>query len=266
MSNRNTKPWMTSNEGLHKTFYPLSWNKPNSYAIFSPGIDRFILVDNYDPWMVYETGKILSSKISNMVYILDQVTPNMTNENCLNFTTKNKKQEKGYGSPVIMAHRQSASLSKIPKDIVINAGWSYDFKEGPRREILLKLQEYSLFCLRVVYAVTLSINFRNFFPEKEYLDIFFNNEFPKDFKIYYDNSSAETGMINLIKTILYESASVEEALQLIHNAWREHSKNDPSDTRNLFYQIMGIEQPEDLKNLGPVGFLKNRNNQTTWVV
>jgi hypothetical protein len=91
------KPWLDAIEGLHKTFYPLSWNKPNSYAIFSPGVDRFIVVDNYDPWMLYETGKVLSSKVSNMVYVLDQVTPDMNNETCLNFSTLHKKNEKSYG-------------------------------------------------------------------------------------------------------------------------------------------------------------------------
>jgi hypothetical protein len=201
-----------------------------------------------------------------MVYILDKVTPDMTNATCINFTTKHKKSEKGYGGPMIMSHRQSASLSKIPRDMIIEAGWPIDFIKEDRKEIILKLQEYALFSLRVIYAVTLSVNFRNFFPEKEYLDTFFHSQYPKDLKIYNDNSSAEPGMINVIKTILYESDSVESALAEIHTAWLKYSSNDPSDTRQLFYQILGIPQPKELENLGPPGFIKNRNNQTTWVV
>lgn len=266
MTNQAQPPWMNNAEGFHKTFYPLSWHKKNSYAIFSPGIDRFIIVDNYDPWILYETGKVLSSKVSAMVYILDKVTPDMTNETCINFTTMHKKNESGYGSPMIMSHRQSASLSKIPKDMIIDAGWPEDFAAGSRKQILIRLQEYALFSLRVIYAVTLSVNFRNFFPEKEYLDTFFHDQYPQDFKIYYDNSSADFGIINLIKTILYESNSTESALESIQTAWLTYSKNDPSDTRQLFYQILGIAQPKELENLGPPGFLKDRNNQTTWVV
>jgi hypothetical protein len=260
------KPWLDAIEGLHKTFYPLSWNKPNSYAIFSPGVDRFIVVDNYDPWMLYETGKVLSSKVSNMVYVLDQVTPDMNNETCLNFSTLHKKNEKSYGSPIIMAHRQSASLSKIPKDMVVNVGWPSDFSQGERKDMLVKLQEYTLFSLRVIYAVTLSVNFRNFFPEKEYLDVFFHNQFPSDFKVHYDTTTAEQGIIAVIKTILYDSDSVETALLAIHNAWIQHSINDPSGTRQLFYQILGIRQPDELEKIGPIGFVKDRNSQTTWVV
>jgi hypothetical protein len=272
MTNYNNKhesktPWLNTTDGFHKTFYPPSWNKKNSYAIFSPGIDRFLIVDNYDLWILYEAGKVLSSKVSTMVYILDKITPDdMNNETCINFTTKHKKSEKGYGGPMIMSHRQSASLSKIPKDMIIDAGWPEDFADGARKEILIKLQEYALFSLRTIYAITLSVNFRNFFPEKEYLDVFFHNQYPQDLKIYYDNSSADCGIINLIKTILYESDSTEAALESIHNAWLTYSNNDPSDTRQLFYQILGIVQPTELENLGPPGFIKDRNNQTTWVV
>ena len=260
------RPWVNSIEGFHKTFYPLSWNKQNSYAIFSPGIDRFLIVDTYDPWILYETGKVLSSKVSTMVYVLDKITPDMSNENCLNFTTKHKKNEKGYGGPQIMSHRQSASLSKIPKDMIYEAGWPVDFNKDDRKNILIRLQEYALFSLRTMYAVTLSVNFRNFFPEKEYLDVFFHNQVPENLKMHYDNTSADQGMINLIKTILYESNSIDEALTAINDAWLKHTINDPSDTRQLFYQILGIPQPKELQDLGPPGFIKSRHNQTTWVV
>jgi hypothetical protein len=165
-----------------------------------------------------------------------------------------------------MAHRQSASLSKIPKDMVVNIGWAEDFLYGERRDILIKLQEYALFSLRVIYAITLSVNFRNFFPEKEYLDVFFHKQFPADFKVHYDTTTAEQGIINVIKTILYDSDSVDTALTAIHAAWAQYSINDPSGARQLFYQILGIYQPTELKNIGPAGFVKNRNDQTSWVV
>jgi hypothetical protein len=260
------KPWMNHEEPFVKTFYPMSWGKSNSYAIFSPGIDRFLVVDTYDPWMLYETGKVLSSKVSTMVYILDQITPHMTNETCLNFSTLHKKNETGYGSPMIASHRQSASLSKITKDMVVDVGWPVDFTTDDRKNMLLKLQEYTMFSLRVIYAITISVNFRNFFPEKEYLDVFFQNQFPQDFKIHYDTTTADQGMISLIKTILYESDSTESALTSIAEAWLVHSKNDPSGTRQLFYRILEIEQPSKLAELGLPGFVKNRNDQTMWVV
>lgn len=262
----NEKPWLNALEGLHRTYYPLGWNKQNSYTIFSPGIDRFLIIDNYDLWMVYETGKVLSSKVSNIVYVLDKDTPNMNNQNCLNFSTLHKKKESGYGGPMIMSHRQSTSMSKIPADMVLEVGWPIDFSSEERKQVLLKLQEYALFSLRTIYAITLAVNFKNFFPEKEYLDLFFHNEYPKDFKIRHDTTSAENGMIISVKKILYESDSVGSALLSIKNLWLTHSQDDPSGTRQLFYHLLGIHQPEELKAFGPPGFIKDRNNQTTWVV
>ena len=262
----NNKPWL-DNDGFHKTFYPISWHKKNSYSIFSPGIDRFLIVDTYDPWIVYETGKTLSSKISNIIYILDKVTPDMTNETCLNFTTLHKKNERGWGSPNIITHRQSVTIDKISKDIIVEHGWPIDFASDERKQILLNLQEYALFSLRVIYAITLSVNFGNFFPEKEYLDVFFYNQYPEDFKSRHDVTTAEQGITAVIKTILYESNSIEDALASIAEAWLTYAKDDPSNIRQSFYFILGIEQPAELKNLGPAGFIKDRNiNQTMWVV
>lgn len=262
----SSKPWLAE-KGFHETFYPLSWGKEFSYTIFSPGINRFLLVDTYDPWVVYETAKVLSSKVSTMVYILDQVTPTITNENCLYYTTLHKKLEKGFGSPNIASHRQTAALSKIPKDIIVKRGWSADYVKPDRKEALLRLQEYARFCLRCVYAVTLSVNHKIFFPEKEYLETFFDGQYPKDFKVRYDSTTAEEGMVSLIKKILYDAESLEAAITQIHEAWRTHSKQDPSGTRQLFYGILGINQPEDLEKLGKPGVMDKGNNyQTMWVV
>jgi hypothetical protein len=107
----------------------------------------------------------------------------------------------------------------------------------------------------------------NFFPEKEYLDDFFHNQYPENFKSRYDVTAAEQGIIAVIKTILYESNSIEEALASISKAWLTYAKDDPSGIRQSFYRILGIEQPAELKNLGPAGHIKDRNiNQTMWVV
>jgi hypothetical protein len=158
-------------------------------------------------------------------------------------------------------------MSKIPKDIVIERGWPIDFVSDDRKQTLLKLQDYALFSLRVIYAITLSVNFRNFFPEKEYLDVFFHNQYPEDFKIRHDITKAEQGITAVIKTILYESNSIDEALTSIAEAWLKYAKDDPSGIRQSFYKILGIEQPVELKSLGPAGFIKDRNNgQTMWVV
>jgi hypothetical protein len=260
------KPWMSGDAGFHQTYYPMSWGKKNSYVLFSPGIDRFFLVDSYDPWIVFETGRILSSKCSNVVYILDQVTPDMDNSNCLEFTTSHKMVDKQYGGPIVYAHRQSTIAMKIKPNMMVHRGWPEEFQEPDRKAMLLKLQEYALFSLRVVHALTAALCFRNSFTQRSYIDTFFNGEYPKDFIARVDGTSSDEGIESSIKTILYESDSVEEALERIHNSWRSYTSSEVTGIRQFFYYNMQLEQPKDLYDLGNIGNLdKDKNQQTMWV-
>jgi hypothetical protein len=263
----SSKPWMIDEKPFHSTFYPLHWGKQNSYAIFSPGIDRFLIVDNYDPWVLHETARVLSPKISTITYVLDQPTPHMTNENCLEFSTKHKIEEKQYGGPTIMSHRQSGHMMKIRPNMVREEGWPIDFETPVRKAALLRLQEYTRFSLRVMHSLTIGSMFRNPFPEKYYMDTFFENEYPEEFKVRVDCTNAPEGMEKIIKNILYVSDTLDQALEEIHNAWRTHSWNDISGFRQAFYFSMGLTQPDDLEALGTTGeFDKDRNDQTMWVV
>lgn len=263
----NKKPWLQSSSGMHKTMYPLSWNKKNGYALFSPGIDRFFLIDSYDPWIMLETSRVLSSKVSNIVYVLDKETLSIDNLNCLFYTTKHKMNEKFYGGPTVMSHRQSSMILKIQSNMLKKTEWPIDFLEPTRKAALLKLKEYSQFSLRIVHAITCAVNLRNSFPEKYYLDTYFSKCSPDEFTARADTSDFNDGMDVLIKNILYDSPSIEIALDQIHDAWRKYTYHDVLGIRQTFYQYSGIEQPQDLKDLGSPGeFDKIRSPQTMWVV
>lgn len=265
--NADSKPWADHSDPFLKTFYPQSWGKQNGYALFSPGIDRFILVDSYDPWIMLETSRVLSSKISNIVYVLDRPTELFDNSNCLYYSTKNKVDEKTYGGPTVMAHRQNSFMMKIRPDSIIKTEWPIDFNDPDRKNALLKLKDYAEFCLRVIHAITLAFNFKNPFPEKYYLETYFQNEYPSDFTVRADNTSCIEGMELLIKNILYSSESLNDALEGIHTAWRTYSQGDILGYRQSFYFFMGLEQPHDLEDLGKPGTIdKDRNDQTMWVV
>lgn len=147
------KPWLNQDEPYHRTFYPMSWGKENSYALFSPGIDRFFLVDSYDPWIMLETSRVLSSKISNIVYVLDQPSIDFDNDDCLYYTTKHKVKEKCYGGPTVMSHRQNSFMIKIRQDMVVKKGWPIDFEKTDRKDALNRLKEYAAFCLRAIHAL-----------------------------------------------------------------------------------------------------------------
>lgn len=260
-------PWMNPDVGPHKTMYPLSWGKKNSYALFSPGIDRFFLVDSYDPYTMLETSRVLSSKISNIVYVLDKDTPDMDNSNCFLFTTKHKMDEKFYGGPTASSHKQSSFMIKIRPDIMIQAPWPIDFVEPTRKQALMRLQEYALFCLRAIHSITAAMALRNSFPERYYMDTFFKDKCPQDFIARPDTTIAPNGMDFEIKNILYYSESIEVAIESIHDAWRKFSQEDVLGSRQLFYDFLGIPQPEDLQKLGQPGKLdKDKHSQTMWVV
>lgn len=261
------KPWLDHEDPYLKTFYPLSWGKENSYALFSPGIDRFILVDTYDPWIMLETSRVLSSKISNIVYVLDQQSIEFDNDDCLYYSTKNKVNEKIYGGPTIMSHRQNSFMMKMQPGSIIRTSWPIDFTKPERKNALLKLKEYSEFCLRAMHALSIAFNFKNPFPEKNYLETFFRDEFPEDFTIRPDSTDCKEGMELLIKNILYTANTLEDALQQIEDAWRKYSQKDFLGYRQTFYYVMGLKQPADLEALGLQGTIdKDRNDQTMWVV
>jgi hypothetical protein len=191
----------------------------------------------------------------------------MDNETCLLFSTKHKMDEKQYGGPTIMSHRQTGHMMKIRPDVVYEAGWPIDFETTERKNALIRLQEYSRFALRVMHALTIGATFRNPFPESYYMETFFKDEFPKEFKIRGDTTGAPAGMENVIKNILYVADTIEQALEQIHDAWRKYSWNDISGYRQAFYYSLGLTQPLDLAELGSYGeFDKDRNDQTMWVV
>jgi hypothetical protein len=261
------KPWLKL-DGFQKTYFPLAWGKTNSYTLFTPSVDRFIITDHYDLWAMVETAKILTSKISPMIYVLSKPNADPMNiTNCLEYTTRHKKDEPEYGGAGTNRHKQSASLKKIFTDNIIHAGLPADYSSPSRLAMLYRLQEYALFTLRCVYAINLANEYRNSFPEKEYVDAFFKDEFPADFKLMPDNTSAPYGIKHEIKNILYHSMTVEEALASIHEAWAKYSMTDVTGVRQHFYHIMGIVEPDATRIIGGPGqWNKQFHESTAWVM
>ena len=265
--NEDQKPWLDNEDPFIRTFYPLSWGKQNSYVLFSPGIDRFFLVDNYDPWIMLETSRVLSSKVSNIVYVIDHPSPLFDNDDCLEYTTKNKQHEyNNFGGPKVNHHRQSSFMSKTGPDKIVKRGWPVDFESSDRRQALIKLTDYAAFCLRVIHALAISRNFKDPFPEKHYLENYFKGEYPEDFVLHADATTCPIGMDNLIKNILYTSNNISEALTDIHQAWRDYSQQDLSGYRQTFYYCLGLRPPRDLAALGFANDPDKNNDHTIWIV
>lgn len=267
MSAENQKSWYNTTEGPMKAFYPGIAGKPFAYALFTPSVDRFIAID-YDMWSLFETAKILSSKISPIVYVLCKPTPKtMNNSNCLEFGTKHKMFEKEFGGGAVSRHKQSATLRKIQEDSVVELGWPEDYASPSRSAMLNRLQDYALFTLSCVKAINITTAYRNTFPERDYSDNFHQGLLPDSFRSMPDLTTAPNGINYEIKNILYYSDTVEEAIEKINEAWVKYSLNDPSGLRQFFYIISGLTPPEESLAVGKIGeWNKDYHNSTAWVL
>jgi hypothetical protein len=223
-------------------YYPANKNAPNRYALFSPVFDRFLLVDNLDPWLLFETGKLLSSKVLTVTYILK--ADQLTNNNCLYFGTQHKRNEMLYGASSLTSIKQSASMSFLKSNEIVEKGWSTEYEQEDRKQALKNLQEYALFVLQCIHAITIAESYRNLWPDAKYLDAFFADTSPAEFRTQYDTTTAPKGMMNEIKNILYHANALTEATEQIHQAWATYSLNDNANFRDLFYSAAGITQPK----------------------
>jgi hypothetical protein len=220
-----------------KIFYPSVETSKNHYGLFSPSIDRFILVDNIDPLTLFETSQILSSKINSVVYIINHKIENniLTSENCLEFSTENKKGENLIGSSNMGAVKQTASMVFLKSNLV-NKGLP-----NSNLETVTKIKDYANFVLTTVYALNLANAFRNIFSESEYLENYFKNEYPKSFLTFYDTTESSTGIVKETKNILFHSDSIDEAVEKIYNLWESNTKKDPSGFKEMFFDLLGLK-------------------------
>jgi hypothetical protein len=226
------------------SFYPNLENKKNYYGLFCPPIDRFVLVDNTDPLMLFEVAKILSSKVNTVVYLLNNNNVvDFTKDDCIEYSLENKKGEYYTGSSYAGSVKQTASM------IVTNAPIVKLGKPESKLELIDSLQIYSRFVLKCVQSIILANSLRNIFSEAEYLETFFNKEFPDSFIENNDTTVSKKGMLNEIKSILYFSNNAEEAMEKINKAWVENSYKDISGFREAFYNMLEVKSIFSIENM-----------------
>jgi hypothetical protein len=249
MTVQTDRPWTYANKGSHSVYYSSAYGRQNGNVIFAPGIDRFILADNYDIWTVFETAKLLSSKIPTQVYVLGKHSgPNdtFTCGTCINYTFSDKSGLKVMGSSIITA-RQTPLISKISEvDALVNEGFPPDYDNEQGRAMIERLQDYARFTLRALYAIKFADACNNIKPMAEMFD-YFDPQLGKVISNSPDHTYSEYGMVRTVKTILYHADTVEEALANIELAMRDAP--DQPLFRNKFYEILGIPVPDSVKNL-----------------
>ena len=240
MDSNINAPWLTPNTAPYLKFYHADGTRKNTSAIYTPALDRFILVDNCDFWAVFETAKIISSKIATQVFLLGKDVTDITNADCMCFTVKNKSKYVINGSYITSA-RQTPIMNVINgDDSVVNVDLPIEFQTGERHEYLMNLQSYTLFVLRCVHA----INFTDAFVHVPSLETMLENYAPElipdSISTSLNYTSAPGGMQAYIKKILYNANSIDEALCDIDGAWNQYSTFSDSTYKNVFNYFMGL--------------------------
>lgn len=255
--NNTDRPWTQVNQGSHSNYFGLSYGKFNSNVVFAPGLDRFILTDNYDVFTVYEAAKLLSSKIATHVYVLGKTAGptiperwgprhQFNSKTCIEYTFADKSSMKILGSSIITA-KQTPLLSRVVStDAIIYEGYPVDYDNEEGRATIAKLQDFARFVLRALYAIKIADASNNVKPASEILD-YFDPAVGKVIKHSPDHTYSEYGMLRTIKTILYHADTVETALSQIEQAMQDAP--DQPLFRNKFYEVLGIPVPESVANI-----------------
>lgn len=202
-----------------KHFYLDSNNKKRKYGIFAPGLDRFILIDWADYWMVLETAEILSSKLPTMAYMLPTLDFELNNDNCLDYTIHNKTQEK-IGPSNISIGRQNPSLKYMfDQNSVVFAGTPEDYKTEEKQLVIKRLQEFAKYVHKRVYALNLTEAIFNSYNRKHFLEKYAKEDWYEGFEIKPDRSETAKGTLFEVRNALYLSNSIEEAEERIKQIW-----------------------------------------------
>ena len=227
---------LLSMESNNKNFEPFYGNM----VLYSPGIDRIICLDRFDPYTAVEAAQILSAKLPLVVGVVRSMDIDATR--CLEYSIKDKELMFAYSS--IFYSRQWPSFRRLSGGFEY-LGWPLDYKDEPARGYLVQLRDYAEFVCQCVKATRITNLIFNVLPMEHIVGNYLDQYCPDTMTVPADNTEAVGGVSANILKILYEKDSVTDAISAINDFWR--TIPDVVLYRNQFYQLLGIEQPEDVK-------------------
>jgi hypothetical protein len=228
---------------FYKNFYVNKNGSRKKFAIFAPGLDRFILTDNYDRLILLQIAEILSSKIPTMVYVLPEGVDNLNDSNCIHYTIFDKTQQKVLSSPIMAARQQPITKYLSDQTKIVEVGIPKDYVNNI--EILDRLAEYAHFVKKNVYAINQTEDFCNAFDTSKFANQYIDHSWLDQVSVKSDFSNLKNGVFFEIKQILYLSDSVEEAERNITNLWKCNSEDQDHLMRG-YYTMLGVPVPDEL--------------------
>lgn len=242
-----TPPWLDSTTAPYLKFYHYDSTRKNTSAIYAPALDRFILVDNCDFWVVFEVAKIMSSKIATQVFLLTPDVLQFTNDSCVEYTINDKSQYIINGSNIVSARQTPILNTAIGSSAVVNVGLPDDFQNSHCRTELEQLLEYVRFVLRCVHAINFTDGFVHVPSIEEMLRTYCPELVPAELDISLNYTSIPGGMKQHVKSILYDADSVDDALGRINAAWEKYSIYNNPVFKEIFNYFLGAGQVPQLK-------------------
>jgi hypothetical protein len=241
------------------SYYPSQGSK-TYYALYAPSIERFLLVEKYNPLVFLQTGYVLSSKLSGVIFFLPEKEkhPTMTNDSCLLFSLSHAKYNPEAN---VNGIRPIPTVSMLKHNKIIKLGEPKDYSIGERKEILIKLQSYASFCQSCLHAINLAAMLhQHTWTQIKNEQYYYNNVF---FEAGDEDERIKKNDVEQMMNILFFADNREQALEDIKNFWLkkinldikdkifwpEKIKRDILSYIDLFYNILAIDIPQDLKNI-----------------
>jgi hypothetical protein len=215
------------------------------YGIFSPGVDRFLLVDYEDIWATLQTAEILSSKLPTMVFILSPVSKDINNNNCLDYTIFNKSKIRVSNSPMVVSRQHPDVKFLTAEDLVTYAGVSEDYNTPDGLLMLQRLKDYTNFVHDMVCALNITEVIYNSREVANFSSSYLKKSWDNQFTSIADRSSLENGIFAELRHILYMSSTIEEAEARIIDVWKNNSA-DQAHIMSGFYSMLKIKVPDEL--------------------
>jgi len=231
---------------FYEYFYKDSNGSRRKNGIFAPGLDRFILIDNNDFWITLQTAEILSSKLPTLVYILSD-TPDIDNNNCMDYTIFNKTQQKIGPSSIVVGRQQPMLKMLYDEDKVTYAGVPEDYKQPDRQAMLTDLKTYAIYAHKRLYAINLTDSFYNFTNTRNFIESYTDPAWTENINAKSDRSKTDKGIFFKLKHVLYMANDVLDAENQIIELW----KNNTSDQLNLmtgYYKMLRMPVPKQLQH------------------
>jgi hypothetical protein len=216
-----------------------SENSNNRYAIYSAGIDRFLLLDKQDLWITFETAKILSAKLPSAVFAFSDDVPNFDNDEALFWSITNKN--------LWMSENQTPSLIKLSgPDSIAYEGAPIDYVSEDQLDMVVKVQNYALFTQKILYACSIAHAMCN--PDDQgYFAHLMSPLVAKRLEHRTDQSRFPEGFLMWTKRALYQSDSIVDALEKINKIWSTNSYRD-EPFKKLFFSMAELKEPETIQS------------------